>query len=173
MTNIAAYFASFSEPVFTISTAGDSALCDSLWRVADNIAHQIAVRVCRGSKMRTVQGVFDEFAAAFQFPYYFGENWPAFGECLTDLSWLRASAYVVCISQADQLLAESLPSFEVLIRNLLSVARGWGGNTPDLAVSGQSPTPFHVLLQVPMESENAMLSRLASLGISTETINRP
>jgi hypothetical protein len=120
--------------------------------------------------MRTVQGVFDEFAAAFQFPYYFGENWPAFKECLTDLSWMPASAYVVCISNADQLLADSAPSFEILVRNLLIVARGWGGETPDLAASGQSPTPFHVLLQVPVGRDRALSDRLASLGMSAEII---
>ena len=120
--------------------------------------------------MRTVQGVFDEFAAAFQFPYYFGENWPAFKECLTDLSWLPASAYVVCISKADQLLADSGPSFEVLIRNLISVARGWGGETPDLKVSGQSPTPFHVLLQVPTGSADGLVERLASFSALAEII---
>lgn len=168
MINITTYFTSFSQPIFSISTAGDSALCDSLWHLADNTAQHIAVRVCRGSKMRTVQRVFDEFAAAFQFPYYFGENWPALKECLTDLSWLPASAYVVCISKADQLLADSAPSFEVLIRNLMSVACGWGGETPDLDVSGQSPIPFHVLLQVPMGS--ALLERLASFGAEAEII---
>jgi len=31
-------------------------------------------RPVRGRKMRTVEGLYAEFAAAMQFPYYFGDN---------------------------------------------------------------------------------------------------
>ncbi|WP_024802343.1 barstar family protein [Nocardia sp. BMG51109] len=66
------------------------------------------VRELRGAKMRTTEGVFDEFAAAFQFPYYFGENKDAFDECLRDLADFVGSApgYAVLIRDSDQLLAE-------------------------------------------------------------------
>ena len=36
-------------------------------------------------EFRSVAAVFDEFAAAFQFPYYFGRNKDAFDECMRDL----------------------------------------------------------------------------------------
>ena len=49
---------------------------------------QLTVRTVRGRKIRTVGRLFDEMAAALQFPYYFGENWPAFDECLADIDWL-------------------------------------------------------------------------------------
>ena len=48
----------------------------------------LTVRTVRGRKMRTVGRLFDEMAAALQFPHYFGENWPAFDECLADIDWL-------------------------------------------------------------------------------------
>jgi hypothetical protein len=48
----------------------------------------LTVRIVRGRKMRGYQGLFDEFSAALQFPWYFGENGNAFDECLADLSWL-------------------------------------------------------------------------------------
>jgi len=51
------------------------------------IAKFITVRL-RGSKMKDYQGLYNEFGAALQFPYYFGENWNAFDECIKDLSWL-------------------------------------------------------------------------------------
>lgn len=38
----------------------------------------LVVRTVRGRKMRSRQGLFDEFAAALQFPLYFGENADAF-----------------------------------------------------------------------------------------------
>jgi len=57
--------------------------------------------------MRAVQGVFDEFAAALQYPYYFGENWAAFDECLGDLEWLGDRPAVVIIENATQVLADA------------------------------------------------------------------
>ncbi|MFD3429459.1 barstar family protein [Nocardia fluminea] len=66
------------------------------------------VRELRGTKMRTVAELFDEFAAAFQFPYYFGANKDAFDECLRDLDDFVGDApgYVAVIRTADDLLAE-------------------------------------------------------------------
>lgn len=66
------------------------------------------VRELRGDKMRTVAELFDEFAAAFQFPYYFGANKDAFDESLRDLDDVVGDApgYVAVIRTADELLAE-------------------------------------------------------------------
>lgn len=66
------------------------------------------VRELRGAKMRTLAGVYDEFAAAFQFPYYFGANKDAFDECLRDLDDFvgPARGYLVVVRDADQLLAD-------------------------------------------------------------------
>ncbi|WP_280432275.1 barstar family protein [Nocardia brasiliensis] len=67
-----------------------------------------AVRELRGPKMRSVARVFDEIAAALQFPYYFGENKDAFDECLRDLDDFvgDATGYVVVIRDSAQLLAD-------------------------------------------------------------------
>ncbi|QIS02446.1 hypothetical protein F5X71_09020 [Nocardia brasiliensis] len=55
-------------------------------RVADEGYRVVHVR---GQRMRTTTELFAEFAAAFQFPWYFGQNWAAFDECMTDLDdWL-------------------------------------------------------------------------------------
>ncbi|MBF6172538.1 barstar family protein [Nocardia blacklockiae] len=66
------------------------------------------VRELRGTRMTTTAGVFDEFAAAFQFPYYFGENKDAFDESLRDLDDFvgRGRGYVVVVRDADRLLAD-------------------------------------------------------------------
>ena len=66
------------------------------------------VRELRGSRMRTVPALFDEFAAAWQFPYYFGGNKDAFDECLRDLDeWVGpAAGYVVVLRDAAELLAD-------------------------------------------------------------------
>src|SRR5713226_2851173 len=75
------------------------------WELAGDERRRIAVTFLRGSKMRTLDALFDEFGAALQIPGYFGENWPAFDECLNDLSWLPAEAYVLILTQAEELLS--------------------------------------------------------------------
>ncbi|MGW6695495.1 barstar family protein [Rhodococcus sp. NPDC054953] len=82
-------------------------------RDADNAAYALtesgyAVRLVRGPKMPTVAAVFDEVAAALQFPYYFGGNRDAFDECLRDWrDWLGdAPELVVVVRDADALLGE-------------------------------------------------------------------
>ena len=41
-----------------------------------------------------------EIAAALRFPDWFGQNWDALEDCLTDLSWLDADACVLVFEQA-------------------------------------------------------------------------
>lgn len=67
------------------------------------------VRELRGSRMRTVPALYDEFAAALQFPYYFRPNKDSFDECLLDIDDTLGAAkgYVLAIRDADQLLAET------------------------------------------------------------------
>lgn len=51
----------------------------------------------RGSRCKTEDAFFQEISAAFQFPFYYGENWPATDECLCDLEWLNASALYIVV----------------------------------------------------------------------------
>src|SRR5215510_10518793 len=57
----------------------------------------VVVRFLRGRKMHESSGLDNEFAAAMQFPWYYGENWAAFDECLKDLSWIWAKTYLLFI----------------------------------------------------------------------------
>ncbi len=43
----------------------------------------------RGKRCVDEDAFFREASASFQFPDYFGENWPAFDECICDLDWLK------------------------------------------------------------------------------------
>ena len=86
------------------------------WRVIMN-AQNLSLRFVRGAKMETVGELFDEFAAAFQFPYYFGENWAAFDECIADLEWIESDIYITVITTASKLLAnESLDQLDVFFK---------------------------------------------------------
>src|SRR5262249_13001237 len=95
------------------SDASSTADAASRWTQAG-----LTVRTVRGRKMRTVDGLFDEMAAALQFPYYFGENWPAFNECLADMDWLPMGLGIAIVMiDAIDVLADSVwVEMEVLVR---------------------------------------------------------
>ncbi|MFF3569440.1 barstar family protein [Nocardia jiangxiensis] len=88
------------------------------------------VRELRGSKMRTLSGVFDEFAAAFQFPYYFGQNKDAFDECLRDLDEFvgPAPGYVAVVRDSAQLLAERSAEREWFVSAMTDCAQYWSAH---------------------------------------------
>jgi hypothetical protein len=108
----------------------------------------LTARVVRGRKMRTLQGVFDEFAAALQFPLYFGENKDAFNDCTSGLETLPAGeGYVVTITEPDQVLAdEGSDALAWLTSSLASAAEQWT-RPVELGEWWDRPAiPFHVVL---------------------------
>lgn len=50
--------------------------------------------------------ILDALARCFDMPRWFGHNWDALYDCLTDLSWLPASGYVL-------ILLDAVPDTEV------------------------------------------------------------
>src|SRR6185436_17428832 len=97
------------------------------WTISNDVSRDIAVRFLRGKKMRTSASLFDEVAAALQFPHYFGENWSAFDECITDLSWLPASGYMLLVTNSEEVLRdEDDNSWRTLISILQEAGEEWG-----------------------------------------------
>ncbi len=117
---------------------------------------QIIAHTIRGKKCSTKQSLFDEFGAVLQFPYYFGENWDTFEECLADLEWLSAEAYLLFIPDAEYLLADFPEDFRTFIDILQSVALERAGREP--------PVPFHPVLQCEPESKERLVSKLQETG---------
>src|SRR6516162_7921723 len=70
----------------------------------------VVVKRIRGHKAKSTAALFDEMAAALQFPSYFGENWNALDECLNDLEWLPGDGYVLVFERAPDLLAVESPA---------------------------------------------------------------
>ncbi len=121
----------------------------------------LSARVVRGRKMRTLPGFFDEFAAALQFPLYFGENWAAFDECVADLEMLPAGqGYVVTITDPDQiLLDEAGEHLRILVDSLESAASVWE-QPVELGEWWDRPSiPFHVVLAGSRESLDVAVRR--------------
>ena len=154
------------EPWLHVLLAGESDAGDALWALERSSEKRTVCRVVRGHKATTKPAFFDECAAAWQFPYYFGENWDAFEECMTDLQWLPAEAYVFCVTQAVHLL-EKEPSDRQhrLLLVLQRIAKEWGQSTR----SRRAPV-FHVLLQCTAEEKPSLDQRLQAAAVSHDVI---
>ena len=63
-------------------------------------ASGVAVRFLRGAKCRTGAGLFDECAAALQFPATFGHNWDALADCLEDEDIVGRKGVVIRLAHA-------------------------------------------------------------------------
>lgn len=119
--------------------------------------------VPRGKKMTTEAGVFDELAAALQFPDYFGHNWNALSDCIRDLSWLPAPAYVLLVNSATQLLSDGREgALTVLVRTLERAAEEW--RKPVSPHSDRADVPFYVVFQVTEEEADPVAQRLRDAG---------
>jgi barstar (barnase inhibitor) len=66
--------------------------------------------------------LMDHVARAMHFPRWFGGNWDALEDCLTDLSWSKAGGHVLLIEDA-----QALPPDErgILVDILASAAAWW------------------------------------------------
>jgi hypothetical protein len=109
-----------------ICNATAKELCAYAYRLNYEIGSTYALRLVRGQKMHTLNDLFDEFAASFQFPCYFGENWSAFDECLADLEWLPASGYVLLVlNSAEVLREEPRDEFATFARIVNTISDEW------------------------------------------------
>jgi len=107
---------------------------------------RLAIRVVRGEKMKTRAGLFDEFAAALQFPDYFGENWAALDECLSDLEWMPSEGYAVLMSNSLSVLSEEDPEDRAILPRLLArVCKFWATEHRVFPSRELKPMPFHVV----------------------------
>lgn len=64
-------------------------------------------------------------AAALHFPTWFGQNWDALADCLTDLSWMKAEGYVLVLDRMDRLRLAAEADFVTALDIFEDAARSW------------------------------------------------
>ncbi len=148
---------------FVLSNSSDNDVTNAALRWAED---GITVRAIRGRKSRALEGLFNEVSAALQFPYYFGENWPALAECVADLDWLPITkAFVLVVFSAGEVLAEEsgleLASFIGALTGAFRtfsepIALGEWWDRPAI--------PFHVVLQVAPSAAGSIAARWSAAG---------
>ena len=92
--------------------------------------------------MMNYESSLRELAAVFQFPDYFGENYNALDECITDLDWLPAEGYLFVIKNSASLMIEE-PEHDlgVLLRILYDAGEEWAAPVKDGEWSDQEGLP--------------------------------
>jgi len=125
--------------------------CGTAKTLLDAAVGQAPLWWLRGSRMRTKQGLLDEWAAAAQFPPHFGSTWDALRDALSDLP----EGGTFLILDADQLLQEAPPQEGLAWVAVMAAAQ------EDLL-----PRGFHLVLQAEAPRYEALVQGLRGLGVS-------
>jgi len=81
--------------------------------------------VLNGDDAGTRAGFFQELARALRFPDYFGRNWDAVYDCLTDLNWLPAAGYVLVLDGFDHLATNEPGQWDIGLKVLREACAFW------------------------------------------------
>lgn len=151
-----------------------SELTDALWHLQSAELSRGVVRFLRGKRMQTTVELFAECAAALQFPYYFGENWNALDECLADLSWLPAAAYVLAITDSADLLVRETPGeMRVLCDVLERTCVAWSAPIAQGEPWDRPAKAFHILLHATVEDTARLSTPIVSIRDAMEFAPSP
>lgn len=154
-------------PLFHLVGASLSDITNFGWSLITHSSLPVAIRFLRGKKMLEVDALFDEFAAAMQFPYYFGENWQAFDECLADLEWIKADSYILIITNSESVLSEEdEDKYSIFIGALHRVAEEWGQAINNGEAWDRPAKAFHIIfhtLPTNLEKARARLNSIDAL----------
>src|SRR5918994_700810 len=52
------------------------------------------------ARLASKTGLLGRAARALKFPEWFGKNWDALNDCLTDLSWLQGNGWVIILENS-------------------------------------------------------------------------
>jgi len=88
------------------------------------------------SGARTKRRLMEVLAGGLALPDYFGANWDALADCLTDLEWVPAAGYVVMLRGLDGLAHQSPKDYAMLLDVLFDATAFWR----------EEEVPFYVLL---------------------------
>lgn len=121
------------------------------------------IRIIRGERCQDEGSTFQEWAAALQFPWYFGHNWDALDECINDLEWLPAKGYIFVITHIDKVLPKR--RFETLINIVKKTALNWSVSHESFDNFPRSAIPFHIIFHCDPDKKDVSHKRLTSAGV--------
>jgi RNAse (barnase) inhibitor barstar len=78
-----------------------------------------------GRDIRDKDKFLKQVALALRFPEYFGNNWDAFADCLTDMSWHETDGFVILYDHFCPLAEHSPRDFEMALDIFKESAEFW------------------------------------------------
>jgi RNAse (barnase) inhibitor barstar len=95
-------------------------------KIIEELAEQgIQVFYLNGREISSKETFLRKAAEAMHFPSYFGANWDAFDECITDFSWVSAKSYVLLYEYPD-IFAQAEPTeWQIAVDILHSAEEYW------------------------------------------------
>ena len=101
----------------------DAATADRIRTTSDTLI----VWIIDGAAANSRERFFEALAAALNFPDYFGHNWDAAYDCLTDLACADEQSAVLLITSGDRFLAGMGPEWTTGQRVFAAAAAFWQG----------------------------------------------
>lgn len=90
-----------------------------------------------GKKITNKKTFLAQIAHEMEFPDYFGKNWDALNDCLTDMRWTQGHGYIVLFQTPERIYKKSPQDLAVALDIFKSAIEFW----KELNI------PFYVLLQ--------------------------
>nr|WP_199042706.1 barstar family protein [Dyella sp. ASV24] len=99
------------------------------------------LRVCRVSLADVADRdvLFDRLTPALRLPADFGRNWDALADSMRDLSWLKATGYILLFDRAEDMRDRNEDDFDTLLDILEEAVDYWQ----------EAPAPFFVFFALP------------------------
>ncbi|CAI7977344.1 Barstar domain-containing protein [Frankia sp. Hr75.2] len=138
---------------------------------ADQPGSDVRLVSINGIYMSTESDMHDEFSEKWDFPGYYGRNWDAMYECLTDPSWAPAEAYVLEISHSSQLLSRQQHSLEVLLGVLSSAGKAWTAPGSRGWPIDERRVPFHTVLRDPELTDSDLVDLYSPPGVPVSVLS--
>ncbi len=145
--------------------------CEEPWllHTSDQLPEEIMRKAFSldATKMNTLNELYDEISSKLCFPDYFGRNFNALSEMLSDLEWLPKEPYIILIHDAEFLLSnEPSDVFEGFLVVLSEVAEEWSMPIEQNEAWDRSSIPFHVIFQVSPQAQMLFSKKIADVGIA-------
>lgn len=105
--------------VYHVPQQGMAALLSAA-KTAGFATHQVDL-----SSVRDKTALFRRLATALEFPGWFGHNWDALADCLSDLAWLPADGYVLLLEHCDGFQTSHADDFDTSLQVFAAAADAW------------------------------------------------
>lgn len=76
-------------------------------------------------RARSAEDIHRIFGKALHFPEWYGNNWDALADCLTDMSWNEADGYLIILQSAGALASNDPQALDTLISVLQETSENW------------------------------------------------